>query len=156
MDDLNNKTNDSINILQNGNGELCNLFAQILNSDILQSSEDLCVVTFMRSIQATIAGRTTVSPLSLNALFSFESIDAQGNALNLGETVILQGEINPFISALQEQGIQVTGLHNHWLFDDPRLMYIHFFSIENPIAFAVKVAIAFNVLEENFFEASPA
>jgi hypothetical protein len=36
--------------------------------------------------------------------------------------------------------------HNHWLFDQPRLMYIHFESLENPIRFARKVKDALNVL----------
>lgn len=88
----------------------------------------------------TVSARTTY-------LFSFESIDRQGRALNLGETVILQSEINPFISALRKQKILVTALHNHWLFEKPRLMYIHFESIENPITFARKVQQALKVLK---------
>lgn len=125
----------------------CESFADILQGTILASDNNLCVVMRMRDINATIAGRTTVSPLSLAAMFSFESADQQGNTLNLGETVILPDEINPFISALRAQGIEVTALHNHWLFDHPRLMYIHFLSIENPLRFAEKVARAFKVLE---------
>lgn len=126
---------------------LCEEFARILGAQILDSTDELCVVTFKRNIDAEIAGRETESPLALNALFSFESPDDQGRTLNLGETVILQKEINPFISALRERDIYVTGLHNHWLFEKPRLMYIHFFSIDNPISFAQKVAEALQVLK---------
>ncbi|KIE47039.1 hypothetical protein U732_1039 [Clostridium argentinense CDC 2741] len=79
-------------------------------------------------------------------MFSFESPDHRGRTLNLGETVILQEEINDFISILRKHGILVTALHNHWLFEDPRLMYIHFESIDNPIDFARKVAEALCVL----------
>ncbi|WP_040214469.1 DUF1259 domain-containing protein [Clostridium polynesiense] len=128
---------------------LCQRFASILGSEILQSSENLCVVTRKRRIPAEILERPTSSPLALNALFSFEDIDEFGRALNLGETVILEREINPFISVLREEGIKVTALHNHWLFDRPRLMYIHFLSIDDPISFAKKVARAFKLLETN-------
>lgn len=86
------------------------------------------------------------TPLALAALFSFESPDNQGRTLNLGETVILQEEINRFISILRENGILVTAPHNHWLFDEPRLMYIHFESIDRPLNFARKVAEALEVL----------
>ncbi|KNF08930.1 hypothetical protein CLPU_5c02370 [Gottschalkia purinilytica] len=127
---------------------LCRKFARILESEILESTDGLCVVTRMRNIKVTIAGRPTRSPLVLNALFSFESMDCKGKTLNLGETVILQEEINPFISELREQGIKVTALHNHWLFDKPRLFYIHFFSIDDPLTFAKKVARAFEILED--------
>lgn len=78
--------------------------------------------------------------------FSFESMDRQGRALCLGETVILQKEINPFVSRLRKHGIKVTAIHNHWLFDKPRLMYIHFESIDRPLQFARKVRDALNVL----------
>ncbi len=114
----------------------------------MTSTDDLCVVTFNRNIKAEIDGRRTRSPLALAALFSFESMDNKGRTLNLGETVILQKEINPFISALRERGIEVTALHNHWLFDRPRLFYIHFFSIEDPIAFARKVSEALQILRD--------
>jgi hypothetical protein len=127
---------------------LCQQFANILNASILTSEEDLCAVTFNRNIEAEIAGRPTRSPLALAALFSFESMDNRGRTLNLGETVILQREINPFITALRERGIEVTALHNHWLFDRTRLFYIHFFSIEDPITFARKVAEALRILRD--------
>lgn len=126
---------------------LCSEFTRILQGTPLSSTPDLCVVSRMRNIRAEILGRITRSPLALNALFSFESLDSQGNALNLGETVILQEEINPFITILRNQGIIITALHNHWLFEQPRLMFIHFESIENPLSFASKVASAFSILE---------
>lgn len=78
--------------------------------------------------------------------FSFEDLDSRGNALNLGETVILQEEINPFVSALRQRGIEVTAIHNHWLLTNPVLMFIHFKSIEPPLVFAQKSAEAFRVL----------
>lgn len=125
---------------------LCQEFANILGAEILTSTENLCAVTFSRNIDAEIMGRPTKSPLALAALFSFEDIDENGRALNLGETVILQDEINDFITVLRRNGIKVTALHNHWLFDCPRLMYVHFEAIGNPICFAKKVAEALEVL----------
>lgn len=137
----------SINQGPNQTQNLCERFAEILDSVILPSPESVCVVTRQRNINAQILGRPTQSPLVINALFSFENVDPQGNALNLGETVILQEEINTFISILRALGITVTALHNHWLFEDPRLFYIHWLSVENPITFAAKTALAFNFLE---------
>lgn len=125
---------------------LCNEFARILGAEILSNVGGVCTVTFMRDIDAEILGRPTHSPLALAALFSFESPDDQGRTLNLGETVILQEEINEFITILRSHGILITALHNHWLFDDPRLMYIHFESISNPLTFARNVADALRVL----------
>lgn len=145
MNDPCNHTQDPCNHTQD-TCSLCNQFARILGAEILTSTRDLCVVTFLRDINATILGRPTHSPLALAALFSFESMDSRGRTLNLGETVILQEEINDFITILREHGILVTALHNHWLFDNPRLMFIHFESIDEPLNFARKVADALRVL----------
>ncbi|MFP3390171.1 DUF1259 domain-containing protein [Brevibacillus sp. SIMBA_040] len=43
--------------------------------------------------------------------------------------------------------ILVTALHNHWLFNNPGIMFIHFESIDNPIHFAHKVRHAISVLK---------
>ncbi|SDD39766.1 DUF1259 domain-containing protein [Sporomusa acidovorans] len=124
----------------------CQEFARILGSTIIMSSESSCVVSRMRDIAVTILGRTSTSPLTLAAMFSYESPDDQGRTLNLGETVILPREVNPFIDVLRDNGIIITALHNHWLFERLRLMYIHFEVIDNPLSFARNVAEAFEIL----------
>ncbi|XID96070.1 DUF1259 domain-containing protein [Paenibacillaceae bacterium WGS1546] len=125
---------------------LCQEFARILGGTA-EVANGVCTVTRVRNnLRPLIQNRPARSILAIAAFFSFEDLDRRGNALNLGETVILQEEINPFISALRARGIEVTAFHNHWLFDNPRLMYIHFKSVEPPISFATKVAEAFRVL----------
>ncbi|WP_309043052.1 DUF1259 domain-containing protein [Cytobacillus oceanisediminis] len=79
--------------------------------------------------------RTTRSPLALPFALSFENSRGT-DTLNLGETVILQKEINPFLSELRKRGIIVTALHNHWLFEEPRLMYMHLENVGDPFEFA--------------------
>ncbi|WP_245920652.1 DUF1259 domain-containing protein [Melghirimyces profundicolus] len=91
-------------------------------------------------------GRRSRSFLTIPAAISFESRGRDGRALCLGETVILTREINPFISRLRSAGIQVTALHNHWLFTNPRIWYIHFQSIQRPLVFARNVRKASRVL----------
>jgi hypothetical protein len=78
-------------------------------------------------------------------MFAFESLTSDGAALCSGETVILQEELNPFISKLRQHNIIVTAFHNHWLFENPRLMYIHFEKIDNPIRFTRDVKDALSV-----------
>jgi Domain of Unknown Function (DUF1259) len=77
----------------------------------------------------------------------FETIDTQGNALNLEETVILEKEIPLFTSILVKNGIILSALHNHWLFTKPTILYLHFQSVEPPLQFAHKVAEALRTLK---------
>jgi hypothetical protein len=126
--------------------ELCQEFARILGA-APSVINGVCTATRSRTnIHPVVLGRRAESFMFVPQAFSFENMDREGRALCLGETVILQDEINPFITRLREDGIIVTALHNHWLFDEPRLMYIHFESIDEPLDFARKVRDALDVL----------
>lgn len=125
---------------------LCQEFARILDSTPAVIN-GVCTATRSRTnIHPVVLGRTAESFMFVPQAFSFERMDGDGKALCLGETVILQEEINPFISRLRENKIIVTALHNHWLFEDPRLMYIHFEAIDEPLSFARNVREALRVL----------
>ena len=126
--------------------DLCREFARILGGTG-SVTNGVCLVQKFRNIPFTILGRRTNSPLVTPQFFSFENLDFQGNALNLGETVLLQEEVNPLLTELRKRNIIVTALHNHWLFEQPRAMYMHFESIEPPLEFARKIREAFRVLK---------
>ncbi|WP_233163015.1 MULTISPECIES: DUF1259 domain-containing protein [unclassified Cohnella] len=103
----------------------------------------VCMVEKSRpQLQVKIAGRPSHSELAGHSMWSFENLDEHAQALNLGETTLLEDEVYPFTWNLQKDGIVISALHNHWIMDRPRLMYAHYMSIENPIAFANKVANA--------------
>jgi Domain of Unknown Function (DUF1259) len=111
----------------------CQRLADIIGGEVIQSTP-VCVIMRLRDIQATILGRRTRSPLALPFMLSFEN-----NGLNLGETVLLQKEVNPMLDALQRRGLIVTAFHNHWLFEEPRLMYMHWENVGmDPFEFARK------------------
>jgi hypothetical protein len=112
----------------------CQQLADIIGGEVIVAFP-VCVVQRLRNINATILGRRTRSPLALPFALSFEN-NKNGRTLNLGETVILQEEINPFLTALRRRGIIVTAVHNHWLFDEPRLMYMHWENVGDPFEFA--------------------
>jgi len=109
----------------------CQRLADIIGGEVIQSTP-VCVIMRLRNIRATILGRRTRSPLALPFMLSFEN-----NGLNLGESVLLQREVNPMLDALRKRGLIVTAFHNHWLFDEPRLMYMHWENVGmDPFEFA--------------------
>lgn len=80
--------------------ELCLEFARILNSTP-SVINGVCTATRSRTnLNPTVLGRRAESFMFVPQAFSFEDLDSEGRALCLGETVILQEEINPFISIL--------------------------------------------------------
>ncbi|EGL84275.1 protein of unknown function LppY and LpqO [Caldalkalibacillus thermarum TA2.A1] len=125
---------------------LCRRFAAILRAEP-QVINGVCTASTVRNnIRPVILGKRSRSFLTIPQAFSFESIGQEGRALCLGETVLLTAEINPFITRLRRHGIKVTALHNHWLFDNPNLWYIHFEKVERPLVFARQARDALNVL----------
>ncbi|WP_306796796.1 DUF1259 domain-containing protein [Clostridium sp. YIM B02551] len=125
---------------------MCVGFASILGSNILVNQNGVCVVGFIRNLNVEILGRRTRSPLAIGSRFSYENPDRNGRTLNLGEVVLLQNEVNDFVSALRRCGIIVTSINSRWLFDDPRLVYVNFESIDCPLDFARKVAQALKTI----------
>nr|WP_088328009.1 DUF1259 domain-containing protein [Bacillus cereus] len=100
-----------------------------------------CSVSFHRNFKVFIQGKpsTYVVPVGV----SFESLDQNGNALNLGEIAVLQEEIPSFMNSIGQQEIIVSALHNHWLYMNPLIMYVHIQSVEPPLHFAKKLANSF-------------
>lgn len=113
--------------------QMCKGMWMLLRSSLTKFIFAASTVIRTRNLRVNILGRPSRSGLTLAAMFSYESQDAQGRTLNLGETVILSEEIPKFMSILRQHGIIVTALHNHWLYEQPRLMYIHFESVGLPL-----------------------
>src|SRR5882672_1767177 len=49
----------------------------------------------------------------------------KAEAMVMGDLVLMQDEVNPVMSAALDNGLQVTALHNHFLFDEPKVYFMH-------------------------------
>jgi hypothetical protein len=58
-----------------------------------------------------------------------------GKAAITGDFVALSSELNPLITALRENGIEVMAIHNHMVGEEPRAFFVHFWADD-----AVKLA----------------
>jgi hypothetical protein len=59
-----------------------------------------------------------------------------GRTAITGDFVVVDQEVNPVARALRQNGIEVTAIHNHGLFDTPRLFYMHFWANDDPAKLA--------------------
>jgi hypothetical protein len=53
-----------------------------------------------------------------------------------GDFVLISGEVNPVIQALEQNGIEVTALHSHMLDESPRLFFMHFWANDDALKLA--------------------
>ncbi len=49
----------------------------------------------------------------------------KGGAMMMGDTVVFQDEVNPAMDEAFAQGLEVTAVHNHFLFDEPKVFFMH-------------------------------
>jgi biotin operon repressor len=100
-------------------------------------------VSIPRSDVPVTIGEVTIKPaLALMNWAAF--VKSAVGAVSYGDLVLLEDEINPVISKLEENGIEVSALHNHLLHESPRIMYIHFVARgdEVEIAKGLRAALA--------------
>lgn len=50
---------------------------------------------------------------------------APHGAMVMGDTVVFQDEVTPAMDAAFANGLEVTGLHNHFFFDEPKVYFMH-------------------------------
>jgi len=49
----------------------------------------------------------------------------KGEAMVMGDMVLFEDEVNPVISVALDKGLEVTALHNHFFFDEPKVYFMH-------------------------------
>lgn len=65
---------------------------------------------------------------------------APHGAMVMGDTVVFQDEVTPAMDAAFAGGLEVTGLHNHFFYDEPKVYFMHIGGSGDPekLAAAVK------------------
>jgi hypothetical protein len=75
-------------------------------------------------LHMTIAGYSVPTPFGFGGWFAMTKGDGGDNVL-MGDLVLTQDEVNPVMSALLDHGLEVTALHNHFFWDEPRVFFMH-------------------------------
>src|SRR6476661_2727833 len=75
-------------------------------------------------LKVTIDGIATPTPFGFGGWVAMTK-GTGGNDVMMGDLVLLEDEVNPVMSALLSNGLEVTALHNHFFFESPRLFYMH-------------------------------
>jgi len=74
-------------------------------------------------LAVTVAGVRVTPAMGLTSWASFKRMGAE--TVVMGDTVMLEDQVNPVMSIALDNGLEVTALHNHFFWDSPRLMFMH-------------------------------
>jgi len=75
-------------------------------------------------LKVSIDGISTPTPFGFGGWLAMTK-GSGGDDVMMGDLVLLEDEVNPVMSALLENGLEVTALHNHFFFENPRVFYMH-------------------------------
>src|SRR5437762_8091087 len=75
-------------------------------------------------ISVTVANVKTPTPFGFGGWVAMTK-GTGGMDVMMGDLVLSKDEVNPVMSALLDNGIDVTALHNHFLWDEPRVYFMH-------------------------------
>src|SRR4030095_7120490 len=75
-------------------------------------------------VKVTVAGVATPTPFGFGGWVAMTKGDG-GQQVLMGDLVLRKKEVTPVMSALLDNGIDVTALHNHFFWDEPRIFFMH-------------------------------
>src|SRR5580765_5547903 len=104
-------------------------------------------------VTVTVANVATPTPFGFGGWIAMTK--GTGMDVMMGDLVLLQDEVNPVMSALLDNGIEVTALHNHFFWDEPRMFYMHVHGHGAPMDLARKVKPALDLIGRQAKPSSP-
>ena len=89
-------------------------------------------------LRVTINGRPVPTPLGFGGWLALTP-GTGGSHVMMGDLVLTEAEVNPVMSALLDNGLEVTALHNHFFHEEPRIFYMHVHGMGAPADLARRV-----------------
>jgi len=105
-------------------------------------------------LNVTVANVKTPTPFGFGGWIAMTK--GQGMDVMMGDLVLTQDEVNPVMSALLDNGLEVTALHNHFFWEEPRVFYMHVHGHGSPADLARRVKPAIDLIGRNSRGAAPA
>mgnify|MGYP003146780803 CR=1 FL=1 len=75
-------------------------------------------------VPVMVDGVTLPPPAGLGSWAGFKSM-SDGGVMLMGDTVVFEDEITPAMDAAFAHGLEITALHNHFVFDRPPVYFMH-------------------------------
>lgn len=89
------------------------------------AEENVYKVTFPRvETRVRVDGWSLHPFMGITSWASFTPVAGE-QLMVMGDLALFADEVNPVLSVVLESGLAVTALHNHFLHDDPPLMFMH-------------------------------
>ncbi|MGE4054755.1 MAG: DUF1259 domain-containing protein [Vicinamibacterales bacterium] len=96
-------------------------------------------------LTVTVADVRTPTPFGFGGWVAMTK-GTGGMEVAMGDLVLTQEEVNPVMSALLDNGLDVTALHNHFFWEEPRIFYMHVHGHGSPADLARRLKPALDLI----------
>jgi hypothetical protein len=97
-------------------------------------------------LDVRVTGAHVTPPLGLTTWAAFTRVG--DHAAVMGDLVLLEDQVNPVMTAALDAGLEITALHNHFLFDSPKVMFMHLAGVGSEVDLARSVGKVFSKIRE--------
>ena len=99
-----------------------------------------------KDVQVQVDGLPMRPFMGLGTWAAFQKAD--DGAMLMGDTVVFQDEVNPALDAAFANGLEVTAIHNHFFFDEPKVYFMHIGGSGDPDKLAHGVKAVWDAIKE--------
>lgn len=109
-------------------------------------SDDMVKIGWSRSdVPVTVDGMRLPPAAGLGSWAAFAPMGNQ--AMVMGDTVVFQDEVDAAMDAAFAHGLRVTGLHNHFFYDRPKVYFMHIEGEDSATALAADVKAVWDAIK---------
>jgi Domain of Unknown Function (DUF1259) len=91
----------------------------------INEKEGAYKITFPRDDVKVVVDGWTMPPFMGLGTWAAFTTGVHTEAMVMGDTVLFEDEVNAAMSTAVENGLNVTALHNHFFFDQPKVFFMH-------------------------------
>ena len=98
-------------------------------------------------LEVTIHERPVPTSLGFGGWVAMAKGDG-GHDVLMGDLVLTEDEVNPVMSALLDNGLEVSALHNHFFWEQPRIFYMHVHGVGAAADLATRLKPALTIIDK--------
>lgn len=119
---------------------------QVLGMKGTEKDGEYKVAVAQNDLDVKVDGFKIIPPMGMGSWAAFTP--TQDGAMVMGDIVVQKNEIAPVQKVIIDQGLTVTGLHNHFVRENPSVMYMHIGGMGSEEEMAQSVKAIFDKVKE--------
>lgn len=124
-------------VAQPDSENLKSAISEAANMEATLTEDGVVRLGWQRKEPVEVSGMRLKPAAGLGSWAAFKPADE--GAIVMGDTVVFEDEITPALDAALASGLRITALHNHFIFDEPPVYFMHIVGVGEPVGLAASV-----------------